>query len=336
MAPGRAPDAGRREIILGEHLPPDAPARRGAGPAARGAAPLHGLAAAPSSPTRAASRSSASAQSRTITEEGVTFQLPPRRQQARPHARAGDGRSRRRWAPTSSWPSTSAPRRRPNGRTSRRAWPAPPAGCSAAPVPGSADPRALFGIVQGGLDLDAAPPALEEVCAIELPGYALGGYSVGERPEEMHAAVADVAPLHARGQAPLPHGRRHAEDLVQAVAAGIDMFDCVLPTRCARNGLLFTHQGRLNLRNAVHARDAGPLDPACDCYTCRHVLPRLPPAPLRRRRAAGAPAGHPPQPPPLPQLMRGARAAIAEDRFAAFAADVRAREGGRAPVADAG
>ena len=112
------------------------------------------------------------------------------------------------------------------------------------------------------------------------------------------------------------------------------MFDCVLPTRCARNGLLFTHQGRLNLRNAVHARDEGPPDPRCDCYTCRThsraYLRHLFAADelLALRLATLHNLHH------YLSLMRGARAAIAEDRFAAFAADVRAREGGRAPSLD--
>jgi queuine tRNA-ribosyltransferase len=125
-------------------------------------------------------------------------------------------------------------------------------------------------------------------------------------------------------------------DLVNAVAAGIDMFDCVLPTRCARNGLLFTHQGRLNLRNAVHARDESPPDPRCDCYTCRThsraYLRHLFAADelLALRLATLHNLHH------YLSLMREARAAIADDRFSAFAADVKARESGRASSSSEG
>ncbi|HYV48171.1 MAG TPA: tRNA guanosine(34) transglycosylase Tgt [Myxococcaceae bacterium] len=127
----------------------------------------------------------------------------------------------------------------------------------------------LFGIVQGGLHEDLRRRHAEEVCAVDLPGYALGGYSVGESPEAMHQSVAFSAPLLPRDKPRYLMGVGTPKDLVTCVAAGVDMFDCVLPTRCARNGLLFTSQGKVTIKNAVHARDPGPLDPACACYTCR-------------------------------------------------------------------
>ena len=191
---------------------------------------------------------------------------------------------------------------------------------------------ALFGIVQGGLDLELRRRHLEEVCAVELPGYALGGYSVGERPEEMHASVAEVAPLLPEDKPRYLMGVGTPVDLVTAVAAGVDMFDCVLPTRCARNGLLFATQGRLNLRNRVHARDERPPDPGCACYTCRThsraYLRHLFAADelLALRLATLHNLHH------FLELMRGARAAIEEDRFGAYAEDVRRRESGRAPT----
>jgi queuine tRNA-ribosyltransferase len=196
----------------------------------------------------------------------------------------------------------------------------------------SREKSALFGIVQGGLDLELRRRHLAEVCAVELPGYALGGYSVGERPEEMHASVAEVAPLMPQDRPRYLMGVGTPVDLVTAIGAGIDMFDCVLPTRCARNGLLFTHQGRLNLRNALHARDERAPDPDCGCYTCRThsraYLRHLFAADelLALRLATLHNLHH------YLDLMRAARVAIEEDRYGAFAEDVRRRESGRAPV----
>ena len=192
---------------------------------------------------------------------------------------------------------------------------------------------ALFGIVQGGLDLDLRRRHTEEVCAVDLPGYALGGYSVGERPEEMHASVAEVAPLLPEDRPRYLMGVGTPVDLVTAVASGVDMFDCVLPTRCARNGLLFTTEGRLNLRNATHARDERPPDPGCACYTCRThsraYLRHLFAADelLALRLATLHNLHH------YLELMRGARRAVEEDRFGPYAEDVRRRESGRAPAA---
>jgi queuine tRNA-ribosyltransferase len=127
----------------------------------------------------------------------------------------------------------------------------------------------LFGIVQGGLLEDLRRRHVEEVCAFDLPGYALGGYSVGEEPTAMHAGVAFSAPLLPADKPRYLMGVGTPVDLVTCVAAGIDMFDCVLPTRCARNGLLFTSGGKLVIRNAQYARDQRPPDEACTCYTCR-------------------------------------------------------------------
>jgi len=190
---------------------------------------------------------------------------------------------------------------------------------------------ALFGIVQGGLDGALRRRHIEEVCTMELPGYALGGYSVGERPEEMHASVAEVAPLLPDNRPRYLMGVGTPVDLVNAIGAGIDMFDCVLPTRCARNGLLFTSQGRLNLRNAVHARDEQPPDPECACYTCRthsraYVRHLFAADELLALRLATLHNLH-----HYLELMRRARAAIEADSFSAYAEQVRRREGGRIP-----
>jgi queuine tRNA-ribosyltransferase len=129
-------------------------------------------------------------------------------------------------------------------------------------------PSALFGIAQGGLFPDLRARAIEAAAALDLPGYALGGYAVGEAPETMWEGVARDAPLLPAGKPRYLMGVGTPQDLLAGIAAGIDMFDCVLPTRCARNGLLFTSQGRLNIGNARFAEDRRPVDPACRCFTC--------------------------------------------------------------------
>jgi queuine tRNA-ribosyltransferase len=134
---------------------------------------------------------------------------------------------------------------------------------------GAATPCALFGIAQGGLFADLRARAIAEAAALELPGYALGGYAVGEAPQAMWEGVARDAPLLPAGKPRYLMGVGTPEDLLAGVAAGIDMFDCVLPTRTARNGLLFTSEGKLVIRNAAYADDDRPVDPACGCYACR-------------------------------------------------------------------
>ena len=128
----------------------------------------------------------------------------------------------------------------------------------------------LFGIVQGGLDEGLRKRHAEEVCAVDLPGYALGGFAVGEEPAQMHAGVAYAAPLLPKDKPRYLMGVGTPLDLVTCVGAGVDMFDCVLPTRSARNSLLFTSEGKLVIKNARYARDARPLDPKCSCYTCKN------------------------------------------------------------------
>jgi queuine tRNA-ribosyltransferase len=128
---------------------------------------------------------------------------------------------------------------------------------------------ALFGIAQGGLFPDLRARAIEEAGALDLPGYALGGYAVGEAPAQMWEGVARDAPQMPRGKPRYLMGVGTPDDLLAGIAAGIDLFDCVLPTRTARNGLLFTSRGKLVIRNARYADDEGPADPECTCYTCR-------------------------------------------------------------------
>lgn len=128
--------------------------------------------------------------------------------------------------------------------------------------------QGLFGIVQGGTDLDLRRRSIEQVCAFDLPGFAIGGVAVGESPDEIHATVRAVAPLLPEGRPRYLMGVGYERDILEAVRAGVDMFDCVLPTRNGRKGYAFTSQGPLRIRNACHALDNGPIDPACDCLAC--------------------------------------------------------------------
>jgi queuine tRNA-ribosyltransferase len=127
----------------------------------------------------------------------------------------------------------------------------------------------LFGIAQGGLFSDLRARAIDEAAALDLPGYALGGYAVGETPERTWEGVARDAPRLPAGKPRYLMGVGTPEDLLAAIASGVDMFDCVLPTRTARNGLLYTSEGKLVIRNARYADDERPADPACGCYPCR-------------------------------------------------------------------
>jgi queuine tRNA-ribosyltransferase len=132
------------------------------------------------------------------------------------------------------------------------------------------NPNALFGIVQGGMHDDLRDESLAGLLDIGFDGYAIGGLSVGEPKEDMLRVLARTAPRLPAGRPRYLMGVGTPEDLVAGVLAGIDMFDCVLPTRNARNGWLFTRYGDLKIRNARYRADTGPLDPACTCYTCRH------------------------------------------------------------------
>jgi queuine tRNA-ribosyltransferase len=129
--------------------------------------------------------------------------------------------------------------------------------------------QACFGIVQGGMHADLRRAAAEETCAIGFDGYALGGFAVGEPHGLMVDLVGRTADHLPAGQCRYLMGVGRPADLVEAVGLGIDLFDCVLPTRHARTGQLFTRAGLVMIRHAVHARDPGPLDPTCPCYTCQ-------------------------------------------------------------------
>ncbi|MCC6909616.1 MAG: tRNA guanosine(34) transglycosylase Tgt [Phycisphaerales bacterium] len=136
------------------------------------------------------------------------------------------------------------------------------------------DEQALFGIVQGGTDLDRRRRSVEQVCGIDLPGYAIGGVAVGEGTEEIRRIVEHTAPLLPADRPRYLMGVGYEWDLIMAVRAGVDMFDCVLPTRNGRNANAFTRRGPVRLRNAVHARDESPIEAGCDCPACGESFSR--------------------------------------------------------------
>jgi len=132
------------------------------------------------------------------------------------------------------------------------------------------NPSALFGIVQGGMHEDLREVSVNGLKDIEFDGYAIGGLSVGEPKEDMIRILDHTAPLIPENKPRYLMGVGKPEDLVEGVRRGIDMFDCVMPTRNARNGHLFVNDGVIKIRNAAHKTDTGPLDSTCDCYTCKN------------------------------------------------------------------
>jgi queuine tRNA-ribosyltransferase len=187
--------------------------------------------------------------------------------------------------------------------------------------------QALFGIVQGGVYADLRRRAVEETCALGFDGYAIGGLAVGEPKPLMLDLVELVSALLPEDRPRYLMGVGKPPDLVEAVARGVDLFDCVLPTRNARNGQLFTAQGVLAIKNARYASDPAPPDPGCACYTCRNfsraylrhlylarelLAPRL----LTLHNLAF-----------YQTLMAEMRAAVADGSFRAFSARFLARDG---------
>jgi len=186
-----------------------------------------------------------------------------------------------------------------------------------------AETAALFGIQQGALDEELRRQSAEALCAIGFDGYAIGGLAVGEGQEAMFSTLDFAADQLPAGAPRYLMGVGKPDDLVGAVTRGVDMFDCVLPTRSGRNGQAFTWAGPLNLRNAQHAEDTDPLDPRCKCPTCAHYSRAY----LHHLQKAGEILGamlvteH--NLSFYQQLMQAMREAIAEERFTAFASDFR-------------
>jgi queuine tRNA-ribosyltransferase len=177
--------------------------------------------------------------------------------------------------------------------------------------------QALFGIVQGGLDIDLRLECSARLATMDFPGYAVGGLSVGESPDDMYRMLDETVAALPAGKPRYLMGVGRPEDLLQAIGRGIDLFDCVLPTRNGRNALAFTQQGNLRLRNQQYERDPRPLEEGCPCLACRHSRGYL-----RHLFMTGEMLG------PIlvtihnishyQRLMSEARAAISEGRFASF------------------
>ena len=130
--------------------------------------------------------------------------------------------------------------------------------------------QALFAIVQGGIDVERRRRCAEALTRLDFDGYALGGFSVGETSEQMAAALGPTAAFLPADKPRYLMGVGRPEDILHSIAAGVDMFDCVLPTRNGRNAMAFTMNGPVRMRNAAHRRDAAPLESDCPCYACRH------------------------------------------------------------------
>jgi queuine tRNA-ribosyltransferase len=129
--------------------------------------------------------------------------------------------------------------------------------------------QALFGIVQGGVNPDLRAESAQFIASLDTPGIAIGGLSVGETKQQMHDTLDVVTPLLPENKPRYLMGVGTPEDLINGIARGVDIFDCVLPTRLARHHSAFAPEGRLNMMNATFARDTRPLDETCDCYTCQ-------------------------------------------------------------------
>ena len=128
----------------------------------------------------------------------------------------------------------------------------------------------LFGIIQGGMHFDLRARSVTDICSIGFDGYALGGLSVGEEKEQMYGVMECCSQILPQDSPRYIMGIGAPEDLIEAIWHGYDMFDCVMPTRNARNGMLFTNQGRINIKSKIYEYDAGPLDPACSCKVCKN------------------------------------------------------------------
>lgn len=183
------------------------------------------------------------------------------------------------------------------------------------------DGSALFGIVQGGMDMDLRRASVEELMKIGFDGYALGGLSVGEETEQMYEIMEQALPLLPADQARYVMGVGTPENLVEGIARGADMFDCVMPTRNARNGVLFTSFGRISIKQARYREDEGPIDPACGCYVCRHYSRAYLRHLFQANEILSSVLNTHHNLHYYLNLMAEARQAIEEERFAAFRQD---------------
>ena len=181
--------------------------------------------------------------------------------------------------------------------------------------------QALFGIIQGGMYKDLREKSARDITSVDLPGYAIGGLSVGEPPEKMYEMLDYTTPLMPKNKPRYLMGVGAPDNLIEGVMRGVDMFDCVRPTRIGRNGTVFTKQGRLVIRNAEYAHDFRPMEEGCQCYACRNYSRAY----IRHLIKAGEVLGirlttihniH-----FLTNLMKEMRQAILEDRMVQFRED---------------
>ncbi len=177
---------------------------------------------------------------------------------------------------------------------------------------------ALFGIIQGGMYNDLRKRSLAGLLEIGFDGYAIGGLSVGEPKDEMRAVLENITPDMPEHLPRYLMGVGTPTDIIEAVRRGVDMFDCVMPTRNARNGHLFVHQGDIRIRNARYERDTRPLDEHCGCYTCRHYSRSYLKHLDRSKEMLGARLNTLHNLYYYQALMRGIRTALDEGKFAAF------------------
>nr|MDD6335155.1 tRNA guanosine(34) transglycosylase Tgt [bacterium] len=178
--------------------------------------------------------------------------------------------------------------------------------------------QSLFGIVQGGVYADLRRESAKAIADMDFPGTGIGGLSVGEPKPVMYDMLETIEPLLPRDKPRYLMGVGSPDCLVEGVLRGVDMFDCVLPTRTARTGVVFTSQGRLTIRNAPYAEDFSPIDPACDCYACKHFSRAYVRHLFKAEEMLGARLASLHNLRYLIHLMEQIRAAIREDRLGDF------------------
>ncbi|MUJ29367.1 tRNA guanosine(34) transglycosylase Tgt [Aliivibrio fischeri] len=193
------------------------------------------------------------------------------------------------------------------------------------------NPNALFGIVQGGVYEDLRDVSVEALTKIDFDGYAVGGLAVGEPKEDMHRILEHTCPQLPEDKPRYLMGVGKPEDLVEGVRRGIDMFDCVMPTRNARNGHLFVTGGVIKIRNAKHKTDTTPLDPECDCYTCQNYSKSYLHHLDRCNEILGARLNTIHNLRYYQRIMASIRKALEEDRFEQFVEEFYARRDREVP-----
>jgi queuine tRNA-ribosyltransferase len=193
------------------------------------------------------------------------------------------------------------------------------------------NPNALFGIIQGGVYEDLRDVSVDGLTNIGFDGYAVGGLAVGEPKEDMHRILEHTCPQLPEDKPRYLMGVGKPEDLVEGVRRGIDMFDCVMPTRNARNGHLFVTGGVIKIRNAKHKTDTTPLDPHCDCYTCRNYSKAYLYHLDKCNEILGSRLNTIHNLRYYQRLMASIRSAIEEDRFDAFVEEFYARRDREVP-----